>query len=69
MKKYRDYFQFPEPITKVFIRETVDKNGCKTDFLVINEKWKLVPTNNPEKPFKKIKLRKKISQNEEKVVQ
>ena len=50
------YLQFPEPITKVYVRETVDKNGCRLEELIVNDKWKLIddPTSIP--PFRYVKI-------------
>ncbi len=53
----KDNLKFPEPITKVYVSETLSKDGCKLNHLIINEKWKLTPTNNPEKPFKKSRIK------------
>jgi hypothetical protein len=57
MKK--DYFDFGEPITNVVVTETVSKNGCKIEHFIINDKWKLTPTGNPDKPFKRRKINDK----------
>lgn len=54
MKK--GYLDFPEEITKVSVRETVTKKGCKVEHLIVNDKWKLTPTDDNEKPFKRRKL-------------
>jgi|GEM_PF-5718016 len=47
------FYEFSEPIEKMYIRETVSKDGCKTELVIINDKWKMTPTGNPDRPFKK----------------
>lgn len=59
----KDYLEFPEVITKVCTRERINKSGCKLVELVINDKWKLIPTGNPDKPFRKRKLKNDMDKN------
>jgi hypothetical protein len=54
MKK--DYFDFKEPITKLVVKESVDKNGSKIEQLIVNGKWKITPTDNPKKPFNRKRI-------------
>ncbi len=46
------FVEFPEPITKVDIREIVDKDGCRLEELIINDKWKMVQNPHGEQPFR-----------------
>ncbi len=52
------YLDFSEPITKICISETISKSGCKVEHMIINDKWKVTLTNNPDKPFRKRKIAK-----------
>lgn len=62
----KDYLQFPEVITKACIIERISKSGCKLVELVINDKWRIIPTDDPDKPFKKRKLKNALDRCEEK---
>ena len=53
----RGFLRFPEPITKMYIREVIDKDGCRIEEIIVNNKWKMIPTGDPKKPFKKKKLK------------
>lgn len=55
----KDYIKFPEQIVKVVVEEMFGLDSSKLESLVINDKLKIIPTNNSEKPFKKIKMREK----------
>lgn len=55
-QRLKDYIQFPEAITKLEVLEKISKSGCKMEMLVVNDKYKIVPTGNPDKPFKKSKI-------------
>ena len=55
--------QFTEPITKIDVTETLSKDGNDIECLVINDKWKIVPTDNPDKPFKKVNYDKSRRKN------
>lgn len=53
----RDYLSFDEPIQKVQISEVMSKKGSSLEYMIINDKWKIIPTGNPDKPFKKSKIK------------
>lgn len=53
----KQYIKFPEEITKLEIYEKVNKHGVKLEYLIVNNTWKLTPTENADHPFKKTKLR------------
>lgn len=56
--------QFPEEIVKMLFVETLrwddtklEYISIKLEYIVINDKWKITPTNDPEKPFKKSRMK------------
>lgn len=46
--------KFPEDV--VHIRK-IEINGVEN--LIVNSKWQLIPTENPDKPFRRQKIRSK----------
>ncbi len=56
MRKTKNYLSFPEPIIKMFVRETVGKDGCKCEELIINDKWKMIPKPGANPPFRYKKI-------------
>lgn len=57
----KSYFEIDEPITKVFIMESISKKGYKVEHLIINDRWKLSATGNPKKPFRKSRISKGLN--------
>ena len=47
------HIDLPEPITKVYVREVVDKDGCRLEEMIVNDKWKIIATGDPSKPFRR----------------
>jgi hypothetical protein len=56
----KDYLEFPEEISHLYIVEVLDNNGCRLEEMIINHKWRVVPKGNPDKPFKKVKIKNEI---------
>jgi len=48
----KGFMWFKEPITKMEIKETISKDGCKIERLILNDTWVLTPTDDASKPFK-----------------
>ncbi len=46
------FYGIYEPIIEISIREIIDKDGCRLEELLINNKWKMTPTKDPKKPFR-----------------
>jgi len=53
-EKSGGFIELPEEITKMHIFETEDKNGRKVDCLYVNDKYVIIPTDDPKKPFKRL---------------
>lgn len=58
----KGFLEFPEPITKVYVREVVDKNGCSLEEMIINDKYKVTPTGNPDSPFRKEEMKQPLNE-------
>jgi len=51
------HIDFPEPITKVVVREVVDKDGCRLEELIINDKWKMEEDSNLNPPYRYVRMK------------
>ncbi len=60
------HIRLPEPITKVYVRETVDCGGCQIDELIINDKYIMVEDNslNPTYRYEMMETDKQKQQKE-----
>lgn len=59
------HLDFPEPITKVYVRETVSEDGFRLEELIINDKWKMVEDSSLNPPFRYEEIMDKQPLNEE----
>ena len=58
----KGYLEFPEPITKMYIREVVDRKGCTVEEMIVNDKYRLLPTGNPDSPFRREEMKQPINE-------
>ena len=54
----KGYLDIDEAIVRIVVNEILDENGCKFEEMVINDKWRIVPTGNPEHPFRREEIEK-----------
>lgn len=51
------FLEIGETINNVYVHETLDKKGCKVEYIIINNRWRLFHRNNNKRPFQKKKLK------------
>lgn len=51
------HIEFPETITKVVMQEVVDKDGCRLEELIINDKWKMEEDSNMNPPYRYVRMK------------
>ena len=56
-KTDKNYLDIGEPIIKVVLNEILDEKGCRIEQMIINDKWRLIPTGNDVHPFRKEKIK------------
>lgn len=54
----KGYLDVDEAIVKMVVNEILDEKGCRVEQMVINDKWRIVPTGNPEHPFRREEIKK-----------